>query len=66
MTSIHETSPGDRGVWFDIAREHPCQSCNTPIREGEQAIYTDDGLLYGYECGCGDPEAADDPSEHRY
>jgi hypothetical protein len=59
MSATHETSDADRGVYFDMAREDACGCCGATIREGETAIYDADGLLCGYECGCGDPHYAD-------
>lgn len=50
--SRYESAPGDRGVYFDIAHDVPCEVCGKKIREGRDAMYdTEDGLLVGRCCG---------------
>lgn len=50
--SAYESSIGDRGVYFDIARAVPCEVCREVIPEGADAMYeVEDGLLVGRCCG---------------
>lgn len=45
--------------YFTVARDVYCESCGELILSGEEALYDADGVLCGYECGCGDPYYAD-------
>ena len=52
-------TPKGPGPIFSAAFPGECGFCSEPFDEGDDIRYDADGVLVGFDCGCGDPYYAD-------